>query len=413
MKSHPASEAFPMMDNKRFDELKEDIKNSGLKLPIILFDGMILDGRNRMKACIELGITPKTETFTGDPWAYVWSLNGTRRDLVAEQRYLIWKFCSENSEKFQAEKRRIHEEANRKRSEAAKGNANAAKTFVCECGEEFSEKVWHCKKCDHHWPNSETICRNCHNEKTVVVQNVQPLNRQAKTRSASANAANVNAGAVARGDVLASKRPDLAKKVMSGEIKPAEAHRVMKRDEVSENIAKLPEDKFSVIYADPPWKYNDAQAVKGDYGTGTGAANSHYPSMTLSELKALDIPKLAADNAVLWLWATCPLIEDALELCRAWGFKYKAQFVWDKIKHNMGHYNSVRHELLLICTKGSCTPEHVKLFDSVQSIERTQHSKKPEEFREIINTLYPSGKKIELFRRGDAPAGWEVWGNEC
>jgi N6-adenosine-specific RNA methylase IME4 len=79
----------------------------------------------------------------------------------------------------------------------------------------------------------------------------------------------------------------------------------------------------------------------------------------------------------------------------------------------MGHYNSVRHEVLLICTKGSCTPENVKLFDSVQTIEKTKkHSEKPEEFREIINTLYPSGKKIELFRRGDAPNGWSVWGNE-
>jgi N6-adenosine-specific RNA methylase IME4 len=55
----------------------------------------------------------------------------------------------------------------------------------------------------------------------------------------------------------------------------------------------------------------------------------------------------------------------------------------------------------------------VKLFDSVQSIERTEHSRKPEEFRDIINTLYPSGKKIELFRRGDAPEGWQTWGNEA
>ena len=112
------------------------------------------------------------------------------------------------------------------------------------------------------------------------------------------------------------------------------------------------------------------------------------------------------------MWATCPLLEDALELCKAWGFKYKAQFIWDKIKHNMGHYNSVRHELLLICTKGSCTPDNVKLFDSVQSIERTEHSRKPEEFRQIIDTLYVHGSKIELFARGKAVDNWEVWGNE-
>jgi len=95
----------------------------------------------------------------------------------------------------------------------------------------------------------------------------------------------------------------------------------------------------------------------------------------------------------------------------AWGFDYKASFVWDKIKHNMGHYNSVRHEFLLVCTRGSCMPDNPQLFDSVQSIERTEHSVKPEEFRTIIDTIYPNGRRIELFARRPAE-GWEVWGNE-
>jgi DNA (cytosine-5)-methyltransferase 1 len=78
----------------------------------------------------------------------------------------------------------------------------------------------------------------------------------------------------------------------------------------------------------------------------------------------------------------------------------------------MGHYNSVRHELLLVCTKGSCTPDVSKLFDSVVSIERSEtHSEKPEFFREIIDTLYPYGKRIELFARKSAD-GWERWGNQ-
>lgn len=364
-----------MMEAKRYEELKADIAANGQLETITLCEGMILDGRNRYKACVELGITPKTRNYDGDPWSYAWSLNGQRRDLVQEQRYLIWKFCHENSATWQAEKQRIAEEANRKRSEAQAGvpKAEAKERARTECPKTFEEPA----------------------------------------KEAKAAASKTNPGAVARGDLLAKERPDLARAVMMGEMKPAEAHRQMKRDKVAGKVEELPSDKFTVIYADPPWKYNDSQAVKGDFGTGTGAANSHYPSMTLSELKALDIPSLAADNAVLWLWATCPLLEDALELVRAWGFKYKAQFVWDKVKHNMGHYNSVRHELLLICTKGSCTPENVKLFDSVQSIERTEHSRKPEAFRNIINTLYPSGKKIELFRRGEAPEGWSIWGNEA
>jgi N6-adenosine-specific RNA methylase IME4 len=76
----------------------------------------------------------------------------------------------------------------------------------------------------------------------------------------------------------------------------------------------------------------------------------------------------------------------------------------------MGHYNSVRHEFLLICTKGSCTPDVPKLLDSVVSIERTEHSAKPKEFRDMIDMLYPVGERLEMFAR-EAYPGWDVWGN--
>jgi N6-adenosine-specific RNA methylase IME4 len=104
-------------------------------------------------------------------------------------------------------------------------------------------------------------------------------------------------------------------------------------------------------------------------------------------------------------------LKESFQVIDAWGFEYKTSFVWDKVKHNMGHYNSVRHEFLLVCTKGSCTPDVQKLFDSVQTIERTKHSEKPEEFRKIIDTIYPNGKRIELFSRKKVD-GWESFGNE-
>jgi N6-adenosine-specific RNA methylase IME4 len=125
-----------------------------------------------------------------------------------------------------------------------------------------------------------------------------------------------------------------------------------------------------------------------------------------------EIRERCLGDAVLFLWVTSPLLEECFPVIKAWGFKYKTSFVWDKIRHNYGHYNSVRHELLLVCTRGSCTPDVQKLFDSVQSIERTdKHSEKPEEFRTIIETLYPHGKRIELFAR-TVSNGWDTWGNE-
>ena len=127
MTTHPAADAFPMMDQNRFQDLVDDIREHGQHEPITLCDGMILDGRNRYKACLELGINPKTKDFDGDPWAYVWSLNGERRDLVAEQRFIIWDYCNGQSAAWQAEKARIQAEANRKRSEAAKAQHEVSK----------------------------------------------------------------------------------------------------------------------------------------------------------------------------------------------------------------------------------------------------------------------------------------------
>jgi N6-adenosine-specific RNA methylase IME4 len=162
---------------------------------------------------------------------------------------------------------------------------------------------------------------------------------------------------------------------------------------------------YRVIYADPPWKYGNNMP---EY---FGEQADHYGLMSIDEICALPVKDMAEDNAVLFLWATSPILEESFEVIKAWGFKYKASFVWDKVKHNMGHYNSVRHEFLLVCTRGSCLPDEAKLFDSVQSIERTEHSRKPEEFREIIDTIYPNGKRIELFARRTHDS-WDAWGNQ-
>lgn len=172
----------------------------------------------------------------------------------------------------------------------------------------------------------------------------------------------------------------------------------------------LPEQKYRVIYADPPWKYSDTREELEGYGP----ARRHYSVMTIEQLCDLPIWELSEKDAVLFLWVPSPLLEESFSLVNGWGFKYKASFVWDKIGHNYGHYNSVRHEFLLLCTKGSCLPDSKELQDSVISIGKTRkHSEKPEEFRKLIDSLYPNGKRIELFRRGDKPNGWEIWGAEA
>lgn len=207
---------------------------------------------------------------------------------------------------------------------------------------------------------------------------------------------------------LASLPDDTREAIAQRETTIAKVRRETRAAEVRKAI-NLPDAKYRVLYADPPWSYND----KADEGSvQAGGAARHYPSMSIAQLCDLPVLPICEDHAVLFLWVTSPLLFESAAVIKAWGFTYKASFVWDKVKHNMGHYNSVRHELLLVCTRGSCTPDVVELFDSVQSIERTTHSTKPEEFRTIIETLYPHGRRLELFARRDA-AGWDTYGNEA
>ena len=179
----------------------------------------------------------------------------------------------------------------------------------------------------------------------------------------------------------------------------------IRRDNIKTHEAELPTDKYRIIYADPPWKYGNSMpsyvTVPADY----------YPLMSINEICAMPVKEMAQDNAVLFMWTTAPILKESFEVVEAWGFEYKTFFVWDKVKHNMGHYSSVRHEVLLLCVRGSCPPDNLKLFDSVQTIERTEHSVKPEIFREIIDTIYPNGNRIELFARRKVN-NWEVYGNQ-
>ena len=115
---------------------------------------------------------------------------------------------------------------------------------------------------------------------------------------------------------------------------------------------------------------------------------------------------------MLFLWVTSPLLFECLPVLTAWRYTYRASIVWNKNAYNMGHYVSVQHEFLLICTRGSATPDRKKLFPSVVTEKRGKHSAKPETFRTMIDAMYTNGKRIELFARRDPPSLWEAWGNE-
>lgn len=167
----------------------------------------------------------------------------------------------------------------------------------------------------------------------------------------------------------------------------------------------LPTGPYRVIYADPPWQYkNDSYAYYGH-------AACKYQTLSIAQLCELQIKRLTEKNSVLFLWVTMPILPEVFPVVKDWGFEYKTGLVWDKERRNYGYYVGVQHELLLICTRGICRPEIQTLEASVQRIPPTGHSRKPTEFRILIDHLYPTGRRLELFAREHVD-GWDAWGNE-
>lgn len=187
------------------------------------------------------------------------------------------------------------------------------------------------------------------------------------------------------------------------------------RNIVSANRSKVIEGQavlagmYRVIYADPPWLYGNKPP------SGSGAQN-HYAGMTIEDLCKLPVQAHALKHSVLFMWVTAPMLYEnpgPREVIEAWGFKPKTGRVWDKVNHNFGSYVSVRHEHLIIATRGSCTPDRTTpMLDSVVT-ERNEgeHSEKPESFRKDVERMY-DGPYLELFGRKKVD-GWDVFGNDA
>ncbi len=394
LRAHPAAELFPLMSEERLEQLAQSIREHGQRSPVVLCDGLVLDGRNRWLACKRAGVTPRTIEWdgVGSPWLFVWDQNGQRRDLPADQRVALCLQVKRADESWRVEHERQREQANHARSEAQK-------IAVARQPRDDAGKL-----------AAKPSAVSCDTALGEAPRRADGAERERDCLAAEAGASPATAGRVL---AIANSRPDLFEQVASGAMTVTEATRVAKREHVSARCGDLPKDQaYRVIYADPPWQYRDTRA--GLAGYAGSAAADHYPTMSVAELCALEVRALADDDAVLFCWATSPLLPDALAVIKAWGFTFKTFFVWAKGRPNFGHYHDASAELLIVATRGSCLPDADRREHQVQPIERPgRHSEKPEHFREMIDRLYPHGRRIELFRRGDVPERWDTWGNEA
>lgn len=177
-------------------------------------------------------------------------------------------------------------------------------------------------------------------------------------------------------------------------------------------------ETYNVIYADPPWSYSN----KRTGGTnGISGAATKYETMMLKDICEMVIP--ADNNAVLFLWATVPLMPEAFKVIESWGFKYKTMLTWRKVMSlGMGYWFRGQTEHLLLGVKGKVKPFRMQTANFYQC-KVGKHSEKPHYFRELITKstekVFLNPRRLELFARdksglfpSDHLNGWEVYGNQ-
>lgn len=389
---HPYADIFPWIEGAAFEDFKEDIRQNGVREPIVFLDGQILDGRNRYMAARELQIEyPRIEYTGSDPLGFVISTNLKRRHLTESQRAMVATRLANLEKGRPAEDKSANLRINfgDEKPEAPAFTQSQAATML-----NVSE-------------------RSIQTAKKVSEHGAPELISAVESGIASVSAA---------ADISTLPKPEQIEIVAKGEKEILEAakqiraaravdrreERLDKIAEISKGNADLSTDiRYSVIYADPPWRYENPPMG----GTNRSIEN-HYPTMTLEDICAMPVADLATDDAMLYLWATAPKLVECMKVIEAWGFEYRTNIVWDKEVIGMGYHARNQHEILLIAKRGDIPPPQAgKQPSSVHREKRAEHSAKPHFYYEMIEQAYPQLSKIELFCRSPRE-GWSVWGNQ-
>lgn len=391
---HPLAEVFPLLEGDAFDLLLGDIRSHGLREPVTLYEGKILDGRNRHRACLAAGIPPTFRIWSGPGLAvdYVWSLNGPRRHLdgparqLAAARYAIAREA-EAAQRQLAGLRHVGSSPQICSNEAGRSAALAAERF------HISERtVAHATK--------------------VLKQGAPQLIDAVVDGSVSVSAASDIASKpiAEQHEIVARGKKEIlqAAKAIRQEISQRRRQERLRRlAEISGGNGDLPTArKFPIVYADPPWRYEHPAM------SDSRAIENHYPTMDLGAICALPVADLTTPEALLFIWAPPPILEQCFQVIRAWGFDYRTGIVWVKDKIGMGNYVRNQHEHLLIARRGRPPlPAPEARPHSVLAAPRLAHSEKPVTTYELIERMYPGLPRIELFARRSRD-GWAAWGNQ-
>jgi N6-adenosine-specific RNA methylase IME4 len=379
MKAHPFADLLPPMTEAEYVELRESIRANGQREPITLYRGLILDGRNRARACGEIRRKVATKPFKGtdaEALAYVLDLNVKRRHLTEGQKAML---AVEIANMRQGERTDLASQEARLISQVdAARRVGVSRSSVQRAAIVRADAI----------PEIVAAVRQGHmllSHAALAARLSLPRQRQV--------AADMHNGKSMSTLVLSATRRE----------------RVDTIERAAQHVPLSALGRtFPVILADPPWHF-EAYSEGGQQK----APAMQYPTMSVADICALDVAQIAARDAVLFMWAVPAIFPDALAVVEAWGFTYKTFAV--RVKRNIacGLWFRGQHDPLICATRGNMPPPpdlHSSVF--FDDAPTGPHSAKPDVVRDWIASSYPDAGKIELFARTAAP-GWTAWGYEA
>ena len=407
---------IPPLRADELAQLEENILRDGCRTPLTLWGDVLIDGHNRYAICQSHEIPFKVEhlAFNSLEAALEWVETNQlgRRNLTPDQfAYFIGR-------KYERQKARHG------------GNRGNQYTLASDQNDQLptAERI-----ASEHGISAPTVRRAAEFARNVdaIADEIGEVARseilsghqvdtdsgpRSLTRSDVADVAEALPEAKAAGIMFASAADALrwarrvANKDKQEKIERKAARRAEREIELARKIAALPDRKYGVILADPEWRFEPWSRETGM----DRAADNHYPTSATEIIANRDVASIAADNCVLFLCATVPMLPEALAVLEAWSFTYRSHFMWLKDRIGTGYWTRNRHEVLLIGTRGKVpAPAAGEQFSSVIEAPVSEHSAKPEIVLAMIEAMFPNLPKIELNRRGPPRPGWSSWGLEA
>ncbi len=400
--AHPLAVVFPLLDGPKLEALAEDIKQNGLVYPIILYEGKILDGRNRYQACLKAKVAPRFETYRGKtPLKHIISLNLKRRHLDESQRAM----CAARSVNWQHGGAKTKQDA----------NLHLGQLLTCEqAAKEFSVSIRSIKAAHELMVAVDPKLATREEDRTAKPTAVPELLVAVDTGKVPVSTAVVMAKETTR-----PTQARILRDLDAGEIKASGIITEIKRtatkaklSDVAAVRAKAAKGVYDVLVIDPPWPMKKSERTERPNQAAFG-----YPTMTEEQL--VDVKSWygretlpCTDNAHVWVWTTHKFLPMALRLLEAWGLRYVCTFVWHKPGgpqlYGLPQFNC---EFALYARRGS--PEFIdtKNLPACFEAPRSEHSEKPEEFYAMVRRV-TAGRRLDIFNRRQIE-GFDCWGKEA